>query len=187
MPKRFVLDQGFPKPVINVGDLDANVEYVHLSDWHPEFAKASTPDWLLYLAAAAEHYDGIVTRDLAQISQEAEVVAFRYAAGLSIVTWRKAINDPVMEWGQLLAYMPQVLKRLANGKRSVFILPEPSLKADNVRSPTDHIGLLASALNVSGPELVGPQVKMMRAELTRRGLDALSAALPQPRASRRAT
>lgn len=178
MPRRFVLDQGFPKPVFNVAQVDARAEYVHLSDWRPEFAKNSTPDWLLYLAAASEGFDGFVTRDLAQISQEAEVVAFRYADPLSILTWRRPINDPIMEWGQLLAYMPQVQKRLDNGKRAVFILPEPSLKSDNVRSAIDHIGRLATELSMSSIELIGPQVKMMRTELARRGFGHLSSTLP---------
>jgi hypothetical protein len=33
--------------------------------------------------------------------------------GFSVVTWRQRIDDPIQEWRQLLAYLPELKKRLA--------------------------------------------------------------------------
>jgi hypothetical protein len=98
--------------------------------------------------------------------------------GLSVITWRKQIADPVVLWGQLLAYLPQVAKRLSEIDRAVFILPEPSLVANNVRTPADHLGRLASQLKTSAPELIGQQVSMMRRQLEQLGLNDLGSGLP---------
>ena len=42
---------------------------------------------------------------------------------LSIVTWRRSIEDPVREWGQLLAYLPEIRRMLAEHGPSVVFLP----------------------------------------------------------------
>jgi hypothetical protein len=88
----------------------------------------STPDWLIYLAAQhSGDFDGLVTRDLAQIVQAEELVAIARTT-MSMVTWRKPIEDPVTEWGQLLAYMPKVRQRIDERGPAIFILPRSSAR-----------------------------------------------------------
>ena len=42
---------------------------------------------------------------------------------LSVVTWSDPINDAVAEWGQLLAYMTEILRLIDSHGNSVVLLP----------------------------------------------------------------
>lgn len=107
---RILLDQGFPKPTrFVIAELDQSVVVAHLSDFAPELAERSTPDWFIYCAAAEGGFDGLVVRDRSQLDQLAEMYVLSRLRTLSIVTWRKGIDDPVREWGQLLAYLPEAV------------------------------------------------------------------------------
>jgi hypothetical protein len=75
----------------------------------------------------------------------------------TVITWKKPIEDPVREWGQLLAYLPEVKKRLdqrgrQRGGGGVIFLPAPSLTLANLLSPKDTIGLEANRMGVSNQE-----------------------------------
>jgi hypothetical protein len=72
---RFLLDQGFPNPRLPVGQLQTNVEYVHLSAHAPELSKKSAPDWMLYLVAEAGGFDGVIAKDFRQVEQPEELIA----------------------------------------------------------------------------------------------------------------
>jgi hypothetical protein len=109
---RLLLDQGFPKPTgFVIAELDQSVALSHLSDFAPDLAQRSTPDWYIYCAAAEGGFDALVVRDRSQLDQLAEMYVLSRLPTLSIVTWRKGIDDPVREWGQLLAYLPDVKRR----------------------------------------------------------------------------
>jgi hypothetical protein len=113
-PIKFLLDQGFPKPPsgLDIAQLDRSAVYTHVSDAFPALVRrASTPDWLLYVAAADAGFDAFVCRDLRQFEQREEMVALMMCE-LTMVTWTKSIEDPVAEWGQLLAYGPQIEKAM---------------------------------------------------------------------------
>lgn len=104
---RLLLDQGFPKPSSFVlAALDQSVAVVHFSDFAPELAERSTPDWYVYCVAAEAGFDALVVRDRSQLDQLAEMYALSKLKDLTVVTWRKVVPDPVREWGQLLAYLP---------------------------------------------------------------------------------
>lgn len=92
---------------------------------------------------------------------------------LSVITWREGVEDPVVEWGQLLAYMPLILKRIASNGHRIFILPKPTLQAANVESATSLIGQLAAELGMSNHQVRHEAREIMRKELRRRGLDRL--------------
>lgn len=61
---RILLDQGFPKPTgFVIEALDQSVRVSHLSDFAPDLAASSTPDWYVYCAAAEGGFDALVVRD----------------------------------------------------------------------------------------------------------------------------
>lgn len=175
---RFLLDQGFPKPPAGFEQLDASVEYIHFSDAAPDLARTSTPDWMVYLFAAARQFDGLVTGDISQVNQETELVALAHTS-LCVVTWRGAHNvSPVTKWGQILAYMPQVLKHAEHARDgSVVVLPSPVLRAANVERAANLGRALAETDPTSWNERRSANLRLMRAELEQRGARDLAAIL----------
>lgn len=114
-----------------------------------------------------------MTRDLAQVSQAEELIALNKTR-LSLVTWRKPIEDPIAEWGQLLAYMPEVRKRIAKDGPSIFVLPAPRLKRDSIESTHTRAHESANEQRISFHQLRSTAIKVMRSELGRLGADHLA-------------
>lgn len=77
----------------------------HLNDVAPELSQRSTPDWYVYCIAAQSGFDALVVRDRSQLRQMTEMYVLSRLPELTVVTWRKVVDDPVREWGQLLAYL----------------------------------------------------------------------------------
>jgi hypothetical protein len=147
---RILLDQGFPKPTgFVIEALDQSVRVSHLSDFAPDLAAHSTPDWFVYCAAAEGGFNALVVRDRSQLDQLAEMYVLSRLPKLSIVTWRKGIDDPVREWGQLLAYLPDVKRRCFESGGRAILLPTPSLSNDSFYNPGDTIGIEARNRRVS--------------------------------------
>jgi hypothetical protein len=168
--RKFLLDQGFPKPMAAIDQLDRNLRYSHLSDAFPEFSAVSTPDWLVILLAAEGGFDGLVARDKRQLLTPESVVALALNPSLSFVTWRHSIEDPITEWGQLMAYMPLVLKWIDAHGAGIFWLPRPSLEAKSVMKARNRAGELASEWGQAYPDLLAEAGSTMRAELHARKL-----------------
>jgi hypothetical protein len=151
---RLLLDQGFPKPPgFDLRELDQTIEVVHLSDFAPELAERSTPDWAVYCFAAEAGFDAIVARDRGQTEQVAEMWVLTRLSGFSLITWRKGTEDPVREWGQLLAYLPEIKKVMRQGKPRVILLPSPTLQRQNLMSPNEPLAILARRAGHSQPEV----------------------------------
>ena len=151
---RILLDQGFPTPTgFVVAALDQSVTVAHLSDFAPHLAAASTPDWYVYCAAAEGGFNALVVRDRSQLDQLAEMYLLSRLSKLSIVTWRKGIDDPVREWGQQLAYLPDVKRRCIEGGGRAILLPTPSLSNDSYHNPADTMGVEATNRKVSVREV----------------------------------
>lgn len=176
MQFRFLLDQNFPKPVFDIHGLDVRVEYVHLHDFDPRLASDTTPDWMIYLVAQAAGFSGVVTRDRSQLDQDEELVALTCTT-LSLVTWRKSIEDAIAEWGQLLAYMPLVVRWISREGPSIFLLPEPRIAASNVESADATARKRAADLRTSYPELRSKALTHMNSYLARRRLPQLQTLL----------
>ncbi|HEX9682449.1 MAG TPA: hypothetical protein VGA13_05165 [Acidimicrobiales bacterium] len=161
-----LLDQGFPKPTaFAISALDQSVRVDHLSDFAPELAENSTPDWYVYCAAAEAGYNALVVRDRSQLDQLAEMYALSRLSTLTVVTWRKGIEDPVREWGQLLAYLPQVKQRCLEAGGRAILLPAPSLGNDPFHDPKQTLAGEAQKLGMS--------VAQVRAEAKREITDWL--------------
>lgn len=142
---RLLLDQGFPKPPgFAVQAVDRTVEVVHLYDFAPELSKDSTPDWMLYCLAVQAGFDALVARDRSQLDQLAEMYVLSRLRYFTVITWRKAIEDPIREWGQLLAYLPEIKKYLKQPGPLAILLPAPTLQAQNVHDPMTTLGLQAA-------------------------------------------
>lgn len=169
MGRRFLLDQNFPPPPVVPSDIDATVDYVPLIDFDARLAEKQTPDWLIILsAAAAGGFDGLVTRDAAQLEQAEEILA-AMRTDLSIVTWRKQIDDPIEIWGHLIAYMPHIQRRIDQDGPRLFVLPKPSLQKQNVLKASGELGRLASEQKRSMPEVRDEALSFMVEELEQRG------------------
>lgn len=178
-PLRFLLDQGFPPPRFDIHALDRSVVYVHLSEHDAKYSQNSTPDWMLHLVAAEGGFDGVVTLDRSQLDEEAELVALA-SSRISVVTWDGGDEDPIVLWGQLLAYMPQVVKTMETIRPVVVTLPNPRLKPkQHLHRPEDLVKAMVARDQVSYPERRARAVKMMRRELAKRGEDALAVHLEQ--------
>jgi hypothetical protein len=173
-PLRFLLDQQFPPPRFDIHALDRSVVYTHLSDHNRRYSTQSTPDWMLHLVAAEGGFDGVVTLDRSQLEEEAELVALA-SARISVVTWDRGDEDPIVLWGQLLAYMPQVVKVLDAVRPAVITLPNPRLgPSQHVQRPEEMVRAMQARDHVSYPERRSRAVTLMHAELEKRGETALA-------------
>ena len=106
---------------------------------------------MLHLLAADGGFDGVVTLDRSQLDEEAELVALSQA-GISVVTWRKGDEDPV-----------------------VVTLPKTRLQlAANACKPRDLLAEMKARDGVAFPERRRRAVNLMTRELAARGRDDLA-------------
>jgi hypothetical protein len=169
---RLLLDQSFPKPPgFAVTKLDASVEAIHLFEFDRTLSERSTPDWMLYCLAAEKRFDAFVTRDQSQIGQLVEMYALSRLGRFSVITWRKPIDDPIREWGQLLAYLPEIKKRLGSGPSKVIILPNPTITSDNLHDPKATLATEARKLGISVNQARQEALREMRDWLELTGQD----------------
>jgi len=152
--------------------LDATVEYEHIRRFDARLTERGTPDWFIYLRAAEAGFDGIVTRDWHQSVQGEEMVALSVTS-ITIITWRKPIEDPVVEWGQLLAYMPLVRRLIQEQPRSVILLPTPHLDAKALRTAEAALGAMARDQGVSVTQVRREAREAIERELARRSREDL--------------
>lgn len=147
---RLLLDQGFPKPPgFSVRAVDQTVDVTHLHDFDPNLSARPTPDWMLYCIAAEAGFDALVARDRAQLAQLVEMYVLSRLQDFTVITWRRAVEDPIQEWGQLLAYLPEVKKLLGQRRPKAVLLPAPTLTAQNLHNPIDTLGVEARRRAVS--------------------------------------
>lgn len=167
---RFLPDQNFPTDPIGTHRLDKRVEYVPLRAFAPEMAEVSTPDWMLYIAAAVAGFEGLVTGDKNQLTQDTELIALTLTK-VTLVTWSHGDDDNVTRWSQLLAYMPQILKRMEPGKGMVVSIPSPRLSSSSnaVEQPSDLARARTMRDKVSFPERKARELAVMRPFLEQRG------------------
>jgi hypothetical protein len=166
---RLLLDEGFPSPPgFRPESVDATVEVVTLRELDRGLAGSSTPDWYLYLRANEDEFDALVTRDWHQSEQIEELWALSRTT-LSVVTWRRPIEDPVREWGQLLAYLPEIRRMIEENGPSIIFLPSPRLDRKNLAKATGMIGQLASDLGLSAQEVRDQARRIIEEELLARG------------------
>lgn len=140
MTLRLLLDQNFPKPPgFDVDAVDQSIEAIHVHDHDAGLTSSGIPDWLIYLRAAEDHFDAVVTRDWHQIL-EPEGLWVLGNLRLMVVSWKRPFNDPVTEWGHLLAYMPQIKTRVERQQPRILLLPQPRLDKSNEINPREAIG-----------------------------------------------
>ena len=170
---RLLLDHNFQAAQFDVHTLDRTVRYEQLVDWRPDFAERSTPDWVIHLQAYVDGFDGIVTSDWHQLEQAEEVIALEQTR-LSVITWRKGMNDPIQQWGSLLLYMPMIRQRIEQDGPSIIRLPVPQLQPDS-RESTSGVSYryAMEKAKVKRPTLVKEVVPDMIDELEERDLTDL--------------
>jgi hypothetical protein len=176
---KFLLDQGFPKPMLKVDALDRKVGYIHLRDFDTRLSRSSTPDWMVVLAAEAGGFAGIVTRDRSQLNEPETMIALERTR-LSVVTWSKGIEDPVREWGMLLAYMPQVTKRIESEGPHIFTLPNPRLDPKHMQKRHDAAARVANMRNLRYRNMQSEAIGLMKRHLSVAMRDDLVGPLDKP-------
>jgi hypothetical protein len=165
---RLLLDEGFPSPPgFRPESVDATVEVVALRRFDASLTGSQTPDWYLYLRAQEAGFDALVTRDWHQSEQVEELWALS-RTDLSVVTWKRPIEDPVREWGQLLAYLPEIRRMITENGPSIVFLPSPRLDRKNLGKATDMIGLLATDLGISNQQVRDQAQQVIEEELNAR-------------------
>jgi hypothetical protein len=125
-----------------LANVDATIQATHVFDHDPGLVAAGVPDWLLYLRAADDGFDAIVTRDWHQLDQPEELWVLANLR-ITVVSWRRPFNDPVAEWGHLLAYLPQLKRRIERRQPRVLLLPPPQLSKGNEVNPREALGRYA--------------------------------------------
>ncbi len=93
-------------------------------------------------------FDALVTRDWHQSEQIEELWALS-RTDLSVITWRRPIEDPIREWGQLLAYLPEIRWMITENGPSIVFLPSPRLDRKNLEKVTGMLGQMAKDLGLS--------------------------------------
>ncbi len=149
---RLLLDEGFPSPPnFRPEVVDGSVEVVSLRAFDHALAGSRTPDWYVYLRADEGEFDALVTRDWHQSEQPEELWALS-RTNLSVVTWKKPVQDPIREWGQLLAYLPEVRRMIETHGPSIVFLPSPRLTGKPEKA-TAALGRLAASRKMSVAQL----------------------------------
>lgn len=163
-PVRLLLDQGFPKPPgFEPSDVDRNLQWMHLWDWNRGLSERSTPDWALYCEAAFGGFNAIVTRDFTQAEQAEEMVCLSHLRDFHVISWKQRMEDPISEWGQLLAYLPAIRRFIGQHDSRVIFLPVPTLATDrNVRPPREFIGRIATSRGQSVQQVRSEAIEAMR-------------------------
>jgi hypothetical protein len=157
--------------------VDATVEVSALREFDRSLVGASVPDWYIYLRAHEAGFDAPVTRDWHQ-SQQVEELWTLAQTTLSVVTWRRPIEDPVREWGQLLAYLPEIRGMIDDHGPAIVFLPSPRLDRKSLDKATELLGQLAADLGVSGQQVRDQGGRIVRGELASMGeLDRFDATL----------
>ncbi|HEU5150296.1 MAG TPA: hypothetical protein VFU19_07355 [Iamia sp.] len=166
---RILLDEGYPSPPgFRPESIDATVEVVSLRSFDRQLTGSQTPDWYLYLRAQEAGFDALVTRDWHQSEQIEELWALS-RTDLTVITWRRPIEDPIREWGQLLAYLPEVRRMITENGPSIVFLPSPRLDRKNLEKATGMLGRLAADLSISTQEVRAQARQVIEEELELRG------------------
>lgn len=178
---RLLLDEGFPSPPgFDISVVDDSVEVIALRNLDSGLAGTRTPDWYLYLRAAQEGFDALVTHDRGQLTQAEELWVISNTK-LSLVTWRKPIPDPIREWGQLLAYLPEIRRLIQQHGPSLVLLPTPRLSKNNLEKASSILGILAKEQSVSNHQVKTEARQAVIRELKRRGEAELLSLLGESR------
>ena len=149
-----------------------------LRDFDSDLTGARTPDWYLYLRAAQAGFDALVTHDSDQLTQAEELWVISKTS-LSLITWRKPIPDPIREWGQLLAYLPEIQRLIQQHGPSLVLLPTPRLSKKHLEKASSNLGILAKKQSVSNQQLKTAARQTVVGELKRRNEAALLSLLGQ--------
>lgn len=130
--------------------LDPALEVVALRDLDRSLVNVRTPDWYLYLRADEAGFDALVTGDLSQSGQADEMWTLTKTT-LSVVTWRRPMNDPVVQWGQIMAYLREVRRLIRERGPSIIYLPSARLNDDSLEKAGFKLSVIAREEDAPSP------------------------------------
>lgn len=73
------------------------------------------------------------------------------------------------EWGQLLAYLPEIRRMIVENGPSIVFLPSPRLDRKSLEKATWMLGQLAADLGISTQQMRDQARQIVEEELRRRG------------------
>ncbi len=165
---RLLLDEGFPPPPgFRINSVDKTVEIVTLREFEPSLTNSSTPDWYIYLRADEAGFGAFVTQDWHQSEQIEELWTLSQTT-LSLIKWQKSSRDPIQEWGQLLAYLPEIQRMIKENGPSIIFLPSPRLSRNNIKKATAILGQFASNSDISNQRIQHQARQIVENELLNR-------------------
>lgn len=86
----------------------------------------------------------LATRDFTQAEQAEEMVCLSRLRDFHVVSWRQRMDDPISEWGQLLAYLPLLRRFLGEHDSRVIFLPATTLAhGRNAHPPKEFVAEIA--------------------------------------------
>jgi hypothetical protein len=119
----------------------------------------------VYLLAKIAGYDALVTGDYHQTNQDIEMIALDVTR-IGLITWRSGEDDSVVLYGQLLAYMPQIVPRLRQVPATVVRLPKARLNPrEHFTRPGDILRARQARDRISYRERRASALAVMRAGL----------------------
>jgi hypothetical protein len=117
------------------------------------------------------------------VGLDEEVVALDQTR-LSVITWTRGVDNPIVLWGSLLAYMPQIRHAIEQRGPVIVTLPAPRLPSDHVEGMPGISQRHARAQRITGQQLRSQVVPDMVEELEARALPSLIELLTGPRPTR---
>lgn len=165
---RLLLDEGFPSPGFDPSLLDPDLQVVALRDFDASLVNMKTPDWYLYLRADEEGFDALVTGDLGQSGQADEMWTLTRTR-LSVVTWRRAEPDPVVQWGQVMAYLPAIRRAILQDGPSIVSLPPARLERRQLGKAVAQLSVIAAEEGRAVAEVRREAQRSVREALLGRG------------------
>lgn len=126
----------------------------------------------------------MVTGDLRQSGQADEMWALT-RTNLSIVTWSSAEADPVVQWGQVMAYLAEIRRVINEHGPSIVSLPRARLHRRRAEKASAHLGVIAHEEGRAVADVRHQAEQSVREALQARGeLARFEAVLARPGRSR---
>lgn len=126
-----MLDESFPEPILReaIRKLPLALEVRPIRDLDPGLL--GLPDHRLIRALHAQGMEGLITCDDAMVHRP-EVLRTIEETGFSVVTCRRAGNDPVLASGLLFVHLGEIAQAHRPGRDQIWRLGAARVKAHSV-------------------------------------------------------
>ncbi|MGH2884735.1 MAG: hypothetical protein ACRDPA_18870 [Solirubrobacteraceae bacterium] len=122
MPRRFALDQNFPRPIVEtLREFMTEAELVSLGDIDERLSELDDWEVLLALRHHEEDWDGLITTDSGMLALPRELSVLMQTK-LTLVVAAAAGHDPLKATGLVLTYLPWIAAHTQRDMAQVWVL-----------------------------------------------------------------